>query len=1538
MAGAPLQLNLAINAQTNADQAIADVNALLRATESANQEISSSAKRAIAELRGFPGKVETVNEIRFETDASGLKQAVAVQREILQGWDDIEKKIQQETKAQKGSLTSLRGQVTEAKQLRDSISKVIPDVDMFGREVKKINPVWDAQNEKVARLSKQLDIASASNFWQKAKAELGFGGLLSAANGLNQLVDIFQSIGIVIGQVTAAVNGLTNSFKEIQSFQMSFEAIGAGASAGTAAFRAASEMAARLGTDLQTTRDGFKQLAPVVLGVGGNMDDVAQIMGALSTRFAAFGRSAEESRRIMNGITQAFAKGKLMSEELTQQIAEADPAFKTDLARAIGVSSAALEVMVKQGKITGKELIAVLPKMAVTSEAFKKLGSTAGDAAKAFADGSVTITQVGNKFKTLETLSFEQLGRSLKPFLEAVLKAQAAVIDFISSFAQTSIVRSLGESLGIVVQTLSQVIQNMLSAGQSVLGFIKPLLDLFNTIMKIPGAITVVSSVLTAYLFTALFKAMGGLEAIKNSAISLINVIKGIGTSIGTLVTTLKSGEAATTNVATKLQAASGSSAMLSTSLGTLGGAVGGTAAKMATIDAITNKYKGTLEATSQAANTAAAATSGVGATMEAARARVTALGGPLAKTKQDLAGTGAAAAAGAQGLASYLPTLQSSTIKASDFAGAMEIAGREAWTTGKKTEGIRDAISKLSPEQVGQVADKMMETSKRSDAAGGAVGRLGGAFNALKGPINGINTLLNTTLGMMLKFEIIVRTIQLVAGAFDFLAQMTQEVTEVSKAAKDAQIAYTNAVKEFGPGASAAGAGAEKIVSKTEEVQKAIEATNASVGLQDGEGVLGWLGEVFLTDWGAIGSVANSIGVINKALADSANVSKAADTILSQYNKNLGEYNAQNVKAVAGIKQIISSQDQLIARLQAEYDEKARLMKGSTTKPTQEEKEALDALAEGIRKLSVERDKLAQKATGAGIDLKAISDTTTALDGMTKQIEAAIKKAEELGKTDIETIKVQLDVDLKQLDLAKDKEKKLYEQGKEQTAQVKEDLKEISDKKIEGYQQEKDKITENKEAAAERYDAEKDAISQKLEQETAAIDATISRQEAAHSRRMAQYDEQADRANEAHSRTMAQIDAEERSRSEAITRQFTGAPGSATNQLAKLDELDKEAQKVKEIEDLRKAGKIAEAQKAQERWDLEKRAAEEQKREEEAKQRLAEEMEKKRANARIALENNLAAIEADRQAAEAAHEASMAALEEEKQKKQEEAQKAEEELAKQIEADKKKAKEEQAALDKQIEEEKKKAKEEQKKLDDKQKEDDKKYKEEMAKFEEKERKLREDAATQIKAIEDSIKATKEEAAKVMAESNAASEASLGRQLALVQKMVAEYAKLRPPGAAAGGPVSGGSTYTVNELGKEAFLSASGRLSMINAPSWGSWRAPSAGIVIPAHLTSQLSIPSGGVNLNRGAGANTRRISRSASPLATVMAALQRPTGGMTAEQASNISATQAQQAVAIGKLSRAVRDLSNKDWNVRVQVKGAGGTTNYLHTLNTLR
>lgn len=55
-----------------------------------------------------------------------------------------------------------------------------------------------------------------------------------------------------------------------------------------------------------------------------------------------------------------------------------------------------------------------------------------------------------------------------------------------------------------------------------------------------------------------------------------------------------------------------------------------------------------------------------------------------------------------------------------------------------------------------------------------------------------------------------------------------------------------------------------------------------------------------------------------------------------------------------------------------------------------------------------------------------------------------------------------------------------------------------------------------------------------------------------------------------------------------------------------------------------------------------------------------------------------------------------------------------------------------------------------------------------------------------------------------------------------------------------GGPVSPGTTYTVNELGREMFMSNTGRVSEIRAPRFGSWTPPTSGTVIPAGLAEQV--------------------------------------------------------------------------------------------------
>jgi hypothetical protein len=120
-----------------------------------------------------------------------------------------------------------------------------------------------------------------------------------------------------------------------------------------------------------------------------------------------------------------------------------------------------------------------------------------------------------------------------------------------------------------------------------------------------------------------------------------------------------------------------------------------------------------------------------------------------------------------------------------------------------------------------------------------------------------------------------------------------------------------------------------------------------------------------------------------------------------------------------------------------------------------------------------------------------------------------------------------------------------------------------------------------------------------------------------------------------------------------------------------------------------------------------------------------------------------------------------------------------------------------------------------------------------------------------------------------------------------------------PPARFTGGPVDAGQTYRINDgpsgmsLGQEAFLSASGALSLINRPANSLWTAPSPGTVIPAAITSRLK-ESGAL----GGGAGVLR-------------------GGS--------DPAVAHLALAVGNLSQEVAELRRKAWNVSVGVRGDG-------------
>ena len=489
-------LNLLVD--LNTQQAAAQVEKLFNEFRLGSQEAGDQLNRLLK------GSVEKKVRIRLEKDTNGIKQVKAELIEIQSAVDGITRAYNKANKTQPGSLTSLRQQVNEAKQARDSISLLGDTLDKVSKKQvlgNQINPAFVAAQQNVVDLEgklKTLELATSSTF-DKFKSSLGLDQFLRFGRGVQDLVTIFQSLGIAVSALTSPINQAANALARLQGFELAFKAIGAGAGGASIALSESSRIALGLGVSLDTVRNGFQKLSPVILNSGGTLNDVSSILESLSSRFAAFGLNADESRRVMNGVIQAFAKGKLQAEELTQQISEADPAFKTDLAKALLTAKdslgdlgkqvdgtvAGLEGLVKKGALTSEVLIKVLPLLSKSSLLFGKLGTSAVSAVESFGKSGTTITQIRTQIDNLNQLNLERLAQLFSPVIKSFLLIQAVVTDFVTRISKLEVVSSIASAVSRLAEVVANLTQFLLNGVE---GFVR-ILDVAGKFLNVIGRI-----------------------------------------------------------------------------------------------------------------------------------------------------------------------------------------------------------------------------------------------------------------------------------------------------------------------------------------------------------------------------------------------------------------------------------------------------------------------------------------------------------------------------------------------------------------------------------------------------------------------------------------------------------------------------------------------------------------------------------------------------------------------------------------------------------------------------------------------------------------------------------------------------------------------------------------------------------------------------------------------------------------------------------------------------------------------------------------
>lgn len=253
---------------------------------------------------------------------------------------------------------------------------------------------------------------------------------------------------------------------------------------------------------------------------GVSVDETTRFLKAFSNIALVTGANTDQANRAIVAITQVFGKGKLQAEELNQQLGEAMPAVLKLLRDQYGVTQKEFAKMVKEGKISGEDLIG----------AFIKIGES-----KKFLDGARSGAETLNAvWQNLKESLQTQLGQffldNSKQIKAAVEKLGPAISDLIKDAAPLFL--GLINGFTKVVEWISRVIKWYEKLDPSTKNFIIKAIQ----IAAILGPVVLV----LGSFMGALAGVAAGIAAVLTPVGAIIAGIIAVGIAVGGVIVWLK--------------------------------------------------------------------------------------------------------------------------------------------------------------------------------------------------------------------------------------------------------------------------------------------------------------------------------------------------------------------------------------------------------------------------------------------------------------------------------------------------------------------------------------------------------------------------------------------------------------------------------------------------------------------------------------------------------------------------------------------------------------------------------------------------------------------------------------------------------------------------------------------------------------------------------------------------------------------------------------------------------------------------------------
>lgn len=375
--------------------------------------------------------------------------------------------------------------------------------DKYKKEINRLSNEFVEAKLKATGLDTQL-----KNIDKNAgDSHRNVGNYKSALNGLSiSFKTLLAGFGVSMG-IEAFTSVLKSSYETIKALNAQNYALKeVFETEAQVAFQKEylTEISKKYGLELVSTTEAYTKFSAAIKGTSVEGEEGRKIFTAFAGASSKLGLSAKEQEGIFKALEQMMSKGKIQAEELRGQLGDRMSGAFRLFADAIGVSTAELDKMLKDGEVFSND---VLPKVAEELEKQYNL-----------AENTDTLAAAQNRLSTSWTQFLDRL---------------AGNKDLIDIFTQSF--KGLEEALDLV---LTLLVGDELDESKSLFMQLWEVVNLVFGILKELGIEqTDLANITKTILNVAVMTVKGSLETFKLVVLGVIDVIKDLGYIIQGLFT-----------------------------------------------------------------------------------------------------------------------------------------------------------------------------------------------------------------------------------------------------------------------------------------------------------------------------------------------------------------------------------------------------------------------------------------------------------------------------------------------------------------------------------------------------------------------------------------------------------------------------------------------------------------------------------------------------------------------------------------------------------------------------------------------------------------------------------------------------------------------------------------------------------------------------------------------------------------------------------------------------------------------------------------